>query len=84
MKVVVNRGVPGALLSPEGEAALEALGAPLQCPRNDASLLAVVADRAHWADHAELCVIEIPDDVAFVVCSDGATEWIAEKHRTWC
>lgn len=31
-----------------------------------------------------LKVVEIPDDVEWMVCdSEGGTEWVAEKHRTW-
>lgn len=33
--------------------------------------------------HAELAVIEIPDDVEWELCDREGREWIAEKHRRW-
>ena len=33
--------------------------------------------------YAELKVIEIPDDVKWMVCEYDGNEWIAEEHRTW-
>ena len=35
-------------------------------------------------EHAELKIVEIPDDVEYIICADDTgEEWIAEKHRTW-
>jgi hypothetical protein len=33
--------------------------------------------------HAELAVIEIPDDVEWQLCECEGREWVAEKHRRW-
>ena len=33
--------------------------------------------------HAELTVVEIPDDVDWEIEEYDGREWIAEKHRTW-
>lgn len=34
-------------------------------------------------DYAELKVVEIPDDVQWIVEEYDGAEWVAEKHRTW-
>lgn len=33
--------------------------------------------------YSELKVIEIPDDIDWVVKEYDGVEWIAERHRTW-
>lgn len=33
--------------------------------------------------HADLEVIDIPDDVEFVICEDHGREYCAEKRRVW-
>jgi hypothetical protein len=33
--------------------------------------------------HAELKVVEVPEDVEWIVSEYDGAEWIAEKHRTW-
>jgi hypothetical protein len=53
--------------------------------RNDPVLVEVVeqlGDKANGSC-AELDVIEIPDDVDYVVEEYDGKEWIAEVHRTW-
>jgi len=34
-------------------------------------------------EHAELKVVEVPDDVDWIIEEDGGVEWIAESHRIW-
>jgi hypothetical protein len=34
-------------------------------------------------DFAELKVVEIPDDVEWIIQEYDGDEWISEKHRTW-
>lgn len=54
--------------------------------RDDAILVDVVKKLGSKANgySAELKVVEIPDDVDFVIQgNDDGSEWIAEKHRTW-
>jgi hypothetical protein len=35
-------------------------------------------------EHSKLKIVEIPDNVEYVICEDDTgEEWIAEKHRTW-
>lgn len=53
--------------------------------RNDPVLIDIVeewGERA-WGRHAELEVVEIPDDVDFTIEEYDGKEWIAEVHRTW-
>ena len=33
--------------------------------------------------HAVLKIVQIPDDVDWMVCEYDGAEWVAEKHRTW-
>ena len=28
-------------------------------------------------------IVEIPDDVQWIICESSGYEWVAEKHRTW-
>lgn len=30
-----------------------------------------------------LKIVEIPDDVKWMICEYDGAEWIAERHRTW-
>lgn len=54
-------------------------------PRDDPALVQLVEEMGETANgrNAELEVVEIPDDVDFVIEEYDGTEWIAEKHRTW-
>lgn len=53
--------------------------------RNDPLLVQVVEELGDKADgkHAELAVIEIPDDVQYTVEEYDGMEHIAEVHRSW-
>lgn len=56
-----------------------------EIPRDDPILVEMVEDldfrNAEWS---RLKVVEIPDDVEWVICvNDGGLEWVAEKHRVW-
>ncbi len=54
-------------------------------PRDDLQLVAVVEELGSEASapSANLVIIEIPDDVEWVVEEYDGDEWISEKHRTW-
>ena len=54
-------------------------------PRDDPQFVAVVEELESKAGAplANLVVIEIPDDVEWVLVEYDGNEWIAEKHRTW-
>lgn len=53
--------------------------------RADPDLVAVVEELGAAANgrHAELAVVEIPDDVEYQIDEYDGIEWVAEKHRTW-
>ena len=53
--------------------------------RNDPILVQVVeemGDKA-WGRYAKLAIVEIPDDVQWIIEENDGIEWVAEKHRTW-
>lgn len=53
--------------------------------RDDPDLIKVVEELGDLADgsHAELKIVEIPDDVEYVIQEYDGNEWVAEQHRTW-
>ena len=61
------------------------VSAHMDVERNDPILIEVIEELKEVANgsHAELKVVEIPDDVEWVIEEYDGVEWIAEKHRTW-
>jgi hypothetical protein len=53
--------------------------------RDDPALVAVVQELGNRADghHAELKIVDIPDDVNWYIEEYDGCEWVAERHRTW-
>lgn len=53
--------------------------------RTDPDLIEVIERLGNEANgrHAELKVVEIPDDVEWKIEEYDGQEWIAEEHRTW-
>ena len=53
--------------------------------RSDPDLVAVVEEIGKPASgrHANLKVVEVPDDVEWVVEEYDGMEWVSETHRTW-
>jgi len=53
--------------------------------RHDPALVQAVEELGNAANgsHAELAVVEIPDDVDYIVEEYDGMEHIAEAHRTW-
>jgi hypothetical protein len=35
------------------------------------------------SNFATLKIVEIPDDVDWIIQEYDGTEWVAERHRTW-
>ena len=58
---------------------------PADIKRDDPHLIAVVAELGEAANdqHADLKIVEIPDDIEWEIAEYDGLEWIAEKHRTW-
>ena len=54
-------------------------------PRNDPDLVKVVELLGEECNtrFSNLIVIEIPDDVEWVIEEYDGNEWVSEKHRTW-
>lgn len=53
--------------------------------RDDPVLVQVVEELGELANgrHAELKIVDIPDDVEWQIDEYDGSEWVAEKHRTW-
>ena len=53
--------------------------------RSDPLLIQVIEEmgKKSFGSYATLTIIEIPDDVDFVIEEYGGNEHIAEAHRTW-
>lgn len=53
--------------------------------RDDPVLIQVVEELGELANgrHAELKIVEIPDDVKWQIEEYDGLEWVAEQHRTW-
>lgn len=97
MKIVLNRNrcyVDKSyelhnMFSNEARQELEKLGLDdeqlYDVERNDPRLVEVVERLKEGASDELFAVriIEIPDDVRFMVCSDRGFEWIEEIHRRW-
>ena len=58
---------------------------PRNIKRNDPLLIQVIEELGKDANtrYSELKIVEIPDDVEWMVEEYDGAEWIAEKHRTW-
>jgi hypothetical protein len=54
--------------------------------RNDPLLIQVVEEMGENVNtrFSELKVVNIPDDVEWQIEEYDGSEWVAEKHRTWC
>jgi len=57
----------------------------LDVSRNDPILVEIVEQLGEAVNgtFSKLKVVEIPDDVDWIIKEYDGKEWIAEKHRTW-
>ena len=90
MKIVINACYGGFGLSKEALALFNERSGTIithdyDIKRNDPILVEVVEQLGEAANSrfAELKVLEIPDDVQWIVEEYDGAEWVAEKHRTW-
>ena len=53
--------------------------------RGDPALVQIVEEMGADAngDYAKLVIVEVPDDVEWIVEEYDGMEWVAEAHRTW-
>ena len=58
---------------------------PRDIARDDPYLVKVVMELGDEANdrHAELSIVEVPEEVDWVIEEYDGKEWIAERHRTW-
>ena len=58
---------------------------PRDIERNDLALVQAVEELGDKAngDHAELIIVDIPDDVNWTIEEYDGSEHVAEVHRTW-
>lgn len=92
MKIVINRAFGGFGLSELGRQKLAELkGIPNEYgphddfKRTDADLITVVrvlGDKAN-GDYAKLRIVDIPDDVEWIISEHDGQETVEEKHRSW-
>ena len=89
-KIVINKCYGGFGLSQEAFIELQKLDSEAnpfydRNNRDSLKLIEVVEKLGSRAngDHAELKVIEIPDDVEYTIEEYDGVERVAEVHRTW-
>lgn len=54
--------------------------------RDDPILIGIIeeyGEKICSGAHCKLKIVEIPDDVDFVIEEYDGLEWVSEKHRTW-
>lgn len=80
-----NKILFGHLYYMNGEMTDENLFFDKDIPRDDPDLIRVVEELSSEAngDYAKLKIIEIPDDVKWMIQEYDGIEWVAEVHRTW-
>lgn len=78
-----DRGAHWPLAAAPQEPSLNRCGALV--PRDDKKLVQVVEELQGAANGygAELKVVEIPDDVQWVIAKTDGVEHVSEVHRTW-
>jgi hypothetical protein len=67
------------------DAKMEEYFSDYDIPRDDENLVKVVEALGTAANgkYSELKIVEIPDDVNWMICENDGREWVAERHRTW-
>lgn len=89
MKIVINKCFGGFGLSEKAYSHMgiewDGYGHGSSLERTDPKLIECVETLGKDADgrHAALKVIEIPDDVEYIIEEYDGSEHIAEVHRTW-
>lgn len=94
MKIVINTCLGDFSLSPLARTQLRGRGfpeehcAPYGLPdkeRNNPLVIQVVEELGELANgtSAELTIVEIPDDVDWIIEQYEGEEWVSETHRTW-
>ena len=87
MKIVINREFGGFSLTDE---MIEYVGykkgnkwdRDYEHDRTDPKLIEYI-ENTPVEKHGSLKIVEIPDDVDWIIENYDGEEWISEKHRTW-
>lgn len=84
-KIVINKNYCGFCLSEDVKKRLNIVSS-LDIERNDPRLIQIVEELGEDAAGygAMLKIVEIQDDVEWEIDEYDGSEWVAEKHRTWC
>ena len=87
-QIVINCVHGGFYLSDTGIAFLKEHGSvlpeyPHDVPRNDPNLVKLARVAPDQTSCCKLQVVDIPDDVKWVIQEYDGAEWVAEQHRTW-
>lgn len=89
MKVVINCDYGGFSMSTQALAMFnKQTGSELkdyQIPRDHPVLIDIVEQLGDKASgrFSSLKILEIPDDVDWIIQEYDGAEWVAENHRTW-
>ena len=91
MKIVINGRFGGFGLSQAGveelgrRLGLVAITFPNEIKRTNPDLVEMIEENAslYSGDHAQLYVVEVPDDVEWYIHDYDGIEHVAEKHRIW-
>lgn len=90
IKVVINVVYGGFLMSDEAEKEyMKRKGLDevdyYNLARDDPDLIDVIEEFGERADtsFSRLKVVNIPEDVEWIIQEYDGAEWVAEKHRTW-
>jgi hypothetical protein len=92
MKIVINCTYGGFGLSQEAEALYADLTGQKvgefydrDIQRNDPMLIKTIEILGEEANgnFGDLKIVEIPDDVEWIIQEYDGAEWVAEKHRVW-
>lgn len=91
-KIVINRCIGGFGLSKEALDLYNELAGTdydwygqiksRDCPHLVQVVEQLGSDKASDS-YAKLKVVEVPDDIEWVIMDYDGSEWVAEKHRTW-
>lgn len=89
MEIVINKCYGGFGVSEKGMKFMglewDGYGHGDELSRNDPKLIECVKQLGAEANgpHANLQIIEIPDDIEYTIEEYDGIEWVAEKHKTW-
>ncbi len=84
-KIVINECYGGFGLSDKAKEWLKERGSTVYLERHDPLLIECIETLGEKANGfcASLKIVEIPEDVHYVIEEYDGVEHIAEKHRTW-